>query len=128
MGYCYRTSFSNGFYAFLALKKTSHAQLLSLHCSWPIIIIIYFIIGGVGLTSKSLGTTATSGLLYKPQMIGEYDWTNYIPPFPVPFQNIKILRAHAHRTRKAKQFDPEYGGSMYLWNISNIYKLQHPKN
>jgi hypothetical protein len=31
----------------------------------------FFIIGGVGLTSKSLGTAATSRLLYKPQMIDE---------------------------------------------------------
>jgi hypothetical protein len=34
---------------------------------------IFFIIGGVGLL-KSLRTAATSGLLYKPQMIDEVDF------------------------------------------------------
>jgi hypothetical protein len=37
------------------------------------LLVIIIILSGVRLTSESLGTAATTGLLYQPQMVGDGD-------------------------------------------------------
>jgi hypothetical protein len=62
---------------YLHHKLPCSTQLISiflstyrLHCAGKAVYFIFFIIGGVGLSPS---TAATSGLLYKPQMIDEDD-------------------------------------------------------
>jgi hypothetical protein len=58
-----------------------------------LLLFFFIIIGGVGLSP--LGTAATSGLLYKPQMIDSYSYLLYFPEI------------YVHR----------YGIRHYLYNI-----------